>query len=91
MKIRKLLNRVRFEALRLFFPSYIEHNIKVRNGECKKCGICCDGCKFLNNDNSCKVYLDRIAYNPLCRPFPIDSLDKKTVNKNCGYTFKKSK
>jgi len=86
--MKKLLNRIRFEFLRLFNPLYIEHQIEKREGDCKRCGICCSGCRHLLY-NGCINYQERLGLNPLCRAFPIDKLDKEIVNKNCGYYWKK--
>lgn len=98
MEILKLLNRIRFELLRILFPVYIINSLKKRKGSCNNCGICCRNCIYLKGKSMmfgkepinlypqfCCVYTERISRNPLCRPSPIDALDKKIINIYCGY------
>ena len=81
----KLFNWLRRNIIKLIYPNYINKKILKRKGECRMCGDCCKGCKYLKN-NKCLVYEKRPGF---CnKDFPIDNFDKKVFRvKNCGYWF----
>jgi len=83
----KLLNRFRRKLMQRIDKNYLQKKLDKRKGNCKKCGKCCFGCKYLDKKtNLCKTYKNRPFY---ChKDFPIDNLDKKVFRtRNCGYTF----
>ncbi|MFA6022481.1 MAG: YkgJ family cysteine cluster protein [Candidatus Pacearchaeota archaeon] len=86
-QLLKLPNRIRRQVMQISDKDYIINKLNKRIGQCKKCGQCCKGCKFLDTETKlCKVYDDRPW---LChKDFPLDKLDQKIWGvKNCGYNF----
>jgi hypothetical protein len=82
----KLLNRLRREFFKMFNSEFYFDKLKKRIGNCKQCGECCIGCKYLKN-NKCSVYNNRPWF--CYKEFPLDKLDQKVFGvKNCGYSFK---
>ena len=79
-----------------FRKKYVEEQQNKRQGECKRCGVCCKllvNCIMLTQDKegiySCKIH-NRKPSN--CNVFPIDEKDLKdrdTILPDvpCGYTF----
>ncbi|MFA5992576.1 MAG: YkgJ family cysteine cluster protein [Candidatus Pacearchaeota archaeon] len=83
----KMFNRLKRDFKKLTNKNYIQDKINKRKGECKKCGQCCENCKFLDKTtNLCKVYETRPFY---ChQEFPLDKTDQKIWKiKSCGYSF----
>jgi len=71
--------------------NYIENKLKLRKGNCLKCGECCNTfgtifntrCIFLSENNLCNIYKDRFI---TCKSFPIDEVELKlTGMNNCGF------
>ena len=83
----KLPNKVRREFMQVVDSNYLDKKLRVRKGECLKCGKCCGGCKYLDIDTKlCKVYDKRPGF---CHQnFPIDKIDQQVFGvKDCGYSF----
>lgn len=87
--------KLRRVMLRWFRPGYIKSQMKVRNGECARCGACCKLgmiCLFLKKTEAgtmCKIHTKRPKN---CSAFPIDERDIADRNKilpgiKCGYSF----
>lgn len=85
---RFLLNHLR--------PGYVQQNLARRQGDCNRCGLCCQlvvKCVFLRYDKglaSCARYDSRPGN---CSNFPFDQADIDDVNAiaphmPCGYSFK---
>ena len=86
--ILKFLNFLRRNFMKLVDKNYVEKKLSRRKGKCRRCGKCCEGCKFLNKQKKlCSVYNNRPKI--LCHnDFPLDELDKKIWKiKRCGYSF----
>ncbi|MDI6787769.1 MAG: hypothetical protein QME51_05305 [Planctomycetota bacterium] len=78
-----------------FRPNKTSKYLVNRQGECKRCGACCElffKCSFLKKENgipSCKIYDWRFK---TCRAFPLDQRDindRDIVNplQKCGFYF----
>jgi hypothetical protein len=70
-----------------FRPDYVEKMLKLRRGECRRCGNCCTimiRCPHLEGDSECTVYDKRARQ---CRAFPIDSRDLRGRLSSCGHYF----
>lgn len=66
---------------------YYNKKLERRVGNCKNCGECCKGCKYLDPlTKLCTTYHNRPWY---ChKEFPIDEQDQYVFGvKNCGYSF----
>lgn len=88
-KIKRSVNNIRLFFFYNFYKSYLIRKTIERLGECKKCGLCCKGCPYLNKDNKCKVYNNRPKW---ChKDIPIDKFDLKvnTPKGKCGYYWGK--
>jgi len=83
----KIINALQRRIISVIDKNYTKKKLAKRKGECKKCGKCCENCKFLNKKtNLCKIY-DNRPWN--ChKDFPLTKLDQKIWGiKNCGYYF----
>jgi hypothetical protein len=81
--------------LGLFRRGYIRRQIEERQGECRRCGACCQlgmSCAFLKNHQpitECRIHTAR----PMnCRIFPIDERDLRdrdllAPDFPCGFSF----
>lgn len=89
-ELLKPLNRLRRFFLQTINKNYTKNQFKKRKGKCKRCGKCCEGCKFLNKKTKlCKTYKKTPWF---ChKDFPLDKTDQKIwdVEKVCGYKFEK--
>lgn len=57
-----------------------------REGECARCGKCCNPCPALDKKNKrCRIYGIRPA---ICKEFPLTPDDIKNIKK-CGFNFKR--
>lgn len=95
-KIIQGKGKIRRFILAHFKKKYVEEQKNNRQGECKRCGICCKllvNCPMLiqdaDNNFLCKIH-NRKPSN--CDLFPIDEKDIKdrdTILPDvpCGYTF----
>lgn len=86
------LNKLRIFFLVNFYSSYCRRMAAMKKGECLKCGTCCKGCPYQNEDHTCVLY--QSGRPDWCRRgFPIDSLDLKMlkVDGTCGYYWEKTK
>ena len=85
----KLVNRMRRGFMKAVDKNYVEKKLAGRKGKCLRCGLCCKGCKFLDEKTKmCKVYNNRPW---TChKDFPLDEFDQRVfgVEKSCRYTFK---
>lgn len=86
--IIRCFNNLRLFFLYNFYKSYLIRKSKQREGFCKKCGSCCKGCHYLNDDNKCKEYNNRPVW---ChKDVPIDMFDRGVYcGDNCGYYWEK--
>ena len=77
-------------------PKYVEQSIAMRQGDCNRCGLCCQlvvKCVFLRYAEglaSCARYDSRPGN---CSKFPMNQADIDDVNRiaphaPCGYSFK---
>ncbi|MCM2276769.1 MAG: hypothetical protein NDJ89_01680 [Oligoflexia bacterium] len=94
---RNLLGQVLRKARRFYFGTfraeYVREAIaKNRQGECNRCGACCEliyKCPFLGRDSQnlpfCRVYGDLRPAS--CHVYPFDAIDSEVDE--CSYTFKK--
>jgi len=82
-QVFKLLNMIR---RLLLSKKSIEERLAKRKGQCRKCGQCCTGCKYLTQNQLCEVYEKRSKW---ChKDFPIDRIDIIAFGiKDCGYSF----
>lgn len=82
--------------LNWFRAGYVERSVAMRQGDCNRCGLCCQlvvKCVFLRYEDglaSCGRYHTRPAN---CSQFPINQSDIDDVNRiaphaPCGYSFK---
>ncbi len=88
----QVLRKLRRFWLGTFRPAYVEQAVKERQGDCHRCGLCCElvyKCPFLGRDSQnlpyCRIYGDLRPAN--CRNYPFDAIDSEVDT--CGYTFKK--
>jgi Fe-S-cluster containining protein len=57
-----------------------------RNGECARCGKCCEYCLAHDAMNKrCRIYRIRPS---ICKAFPLTPEDLNTIH-TCGFYFKK--
>jgi len=86
-KFLKTINAPRRRIMQFINKDHIKNKLAKRKGECKKCGICCGDCKFLNKKTKlCTIHENR-PWN-CYRDFPLDKLDQKIWGvKDCGYSF----
>ena len=96
-RIGALRGRVRRFYLGVLRPGYVRRSLARREGQCNRCGICCQmgfRCPSLETDQpqvGCKKYQKRRPLN--CRNFPIDERcladrDKYAPTTPCGFRFK---
>lgn len=98
LKIRLILLRgvMRRFFLNVFNPRYVRESLALRQGECRRCGVCChltaSTCGALRSDkdghSSCRLY--KLYRLPNCCTFPIDARDLADRNLvapdiPCGY------
>jgi hypothetical protein len=86
----QVLRKLRRFWLGTFFPEKIEKSVAERQGDCHRCGLCCElvyRCPFLGRDSQnlpyCRIYGDLRPAN--CRNYPFDAVDSEIDT--CGYTF----
>ena len=85
--MRQAWGKVRRFYLSHFVPGYVEKQLKLRRGECRRCGACCTllfRCPHLRGANECGTYQRRYLQ---CRLFPIDERDLAEVEGRCGFWF----
>ena len=82
-----------------FRGRYVRESLARRQGECHRCGACCqmgNRCRFLDYVDGlaiCKVYDKRLS--PNCRQFPMsehDLAERDVIlpETPCGWTFAKA-
>lgn len=82
--------------LNVFRADYVKRSVAMREGDCNRCGLCCQlvvKCVFLRFDDglaACGRYETRPAN---CSQFPIDQADIDAVNRiaphaPCGFSFR---
>lgn len=102
LRIRILLLRgvVRRFFLNVFRPAYVRDSLARRQGECKRCGVCChlvaNKCGALHlhpgGDSTCRLY--NVYRLPNCCTFPIDPRDLAerdlvAPDRPCGFFWSK--
>ena len=86
----RLAGQARRQYLSRLRPAYVQRVRRMRRGECRSCGACCDltfHCPFLDPDKTeerCTHYEKRTR---TCRDFPIDALDLRLTRVPCGHWF----
>jgi len=75
-----------------FKKDYVQQQILLRQGACRKCGCCCTLlfiCPVLNKQEGlCRIYCK--SRSMVCEVFPIDERDLADVElngKTCGFYF----
>ncbi|HHT9121089.1 MAG TPA: hypothetical protein ACFYD3_11175 [Candidatus Hypogeohydataceae bacterium YC41] len=66
---------------------YVQRQLLLRKGECRRCGSCCRimfRCPHLKGENQCDIYTCRYKQ---CIAFPIDNRDLKYLRHTCGHYF----
>ncbi len=96
-RLKLLWGRPRRLFLNLFRPGYVRANLARRQGECRRCGACCQMglyCRHLKYGadalSECVRYTKWRTSN--CRNFPMDERDLAerdlvAPDTPCGYTF----
>jgi hypothetical protein len=88
--LRKLdegLGKLRRFYLVHYREDYVQGQLALRRGECRRCGSCCRimfRCPHLRGENQCNIYHCRYKQ---CRAFPIDDRDLKYLRHTCGHYF----
>lgn len=78
-----------------FGKEYIRAQMRVRQGECRQCGMCCNllfTCPALTKQGQCLFY--GVCRPGACKVFPIDRRDIDEVSMcggHCGYHFEDKK
>ena len=89
-----ITGKLRRFALIHFRKEYVQHQLFVRRGECRRCGACCNllfRCPLLTKEGCCMAYGVFRPQN--CKVFPVDQRDiqeVETCGGTCGYNFIKS-
>lgn len=96
-RARNLWGTPRRFFLNVLRADYVRRNAAMRQGDCNRCGMCCQlvvKCVFLRFEEdglaSCGRYASR---PPNCSQFPIDQADIDEVNRiaprgTCGFSFR---
>jgi len=88
LRARQLWGKVRRYLLVHLAKAYVERQLVLRRGACRRCGSCCAlgfRCLHLRGRNECGVYERRYLQ---CRLFPIDRRDLAEVpGRSCGFWF----
>ena len=91
--LSRLAGQVRRQYLSRLRPDYVARMKARRQGECRRCGACCDltfHCPFLTNGGDCtgcRIYDKRTR---TCRDFPIDARDLKLTRVPCGHYYEET-
>lgn len=87
------------KALRFYYghfrKAHVERSLALRQGECKRCGACCNllvECAFAKDcdgNAGCRIYAKRPVN---CRIFPMDARDLTDrdlmlPSRSCGFSF----
>lgn len=89
-KIKQATGKVRRFALVHFQKNYVDRQMALRQGECNRCGNCCEilfRCPFLIKEDGasvCSIYEDRPGQ---CAAFPINEKCLADVDFDCSFTF----
>lgn len=84
--LARLAGQIRRQYLCRLRPGYVAEARARRQGECRKCGGCCNltfHCPFLTEER-CRVYEKRSV---TCRDFPLDAFDLELTQVACGHWF----
>ncbi len=87
--IIRLMGQVRRQYLGRLRPGYVERIKAERQGECRRCGACCNltfHCPFYVPGTGCRIYEKRTL---TCRAFPIDAADLKLTRVPCGHHYER--
>ena len=74
-----------------FRKKYVQHQLFIREGDCRQCGTCCNllfTCPVLMKQGYCLIY--GVCRPQSCKVFPIDQRDIQEVEVcggTCGYRF----
>lgn len=71
-------------------PQQVKAALEKREGECDRCGLCCNiafRCPFLKDGEDCSTCTIYEKRPTQCALFPIDPRDLKDVAR-CSYTFR---
>ncbi|HAM36788.1 MAG TPA: hypothetical protein DEB40_12330 [Elusimicrobia bacterium] len=97
-KVKQGMGKLRRFALARMKESYISRMLQRREGECRRCGLCCRllfECPFLQSlpdgTSRCRIHARRPAN---CKFFPIDERDLRDrdslgAQAPCGFKFRK--
>ena len=102
LRVRVVLWRgvLRRFFLYVFCRKYVRQSIATRQGECRRCGVCChlvaNKCAWLkihaDASSTCRIY--KFRWTPNCWIFPIDARDiadrdlVASPDVPCGYRFR---
>lgn len=90
LKLLQGKGKVRRFVLSTTKKKYVERQLSLRYGECKRCGACCMlvfKCPFLKTKDeviACRIYGKRPKG---CRIFPLDARDFRELKSPCGFHF----
>jgi hypothetical protein len=88
--IPQMLRKLRRSYFSVFRRSYVKENLERRQGDCNRCGACCElvyKCPFVARDKDelayCRVYG---TFQPAsCRNYPFDEVDSEV--EVCSFSF----
>lgn len=101
-RVKLLCGGPRRYFLRLLKPEYVQKQLTERQGDCTRCGNCCQmswRCQHLYYDSDglacCKLY-EKVRRSSWCADFPIDErclADRKLAGfkGNCGFYWQEPK
>lgn len=92
--LSQVLRKMRRSYFSIFKKEYVRENMRRREGDCNRCGACCElvyKCPFVARDKDdmayCRVYG---SFQPAsCRNYPFDEVDSEV--EICSYTFSSKK
>jgi hypothetical protein len=85
----RAVGQLRRQYLSRFRRGYIQRMKAERQGECRRCGSCCNltfNCPFHTDTVGCRIYEKRPR---TCRDFPIDAKDLRLTRVPCGHHYEK--
>lgn len=86
-KLEEGVGKLRRFYLVHWCKDYVHSQLKLRRGECNRCGDCCRilfRCPHLDGENNCRIYESRYKQ---CIAFPIEPQDIKFLRHRCSYYF----
>jgi hypothetical protein len=96
VRLKLFLGTFRRFFLSVCRPGYVRASLAKRQGECRRCGVCCRlawRCRYCLDDDGiphCRIYT--IYRFPNCTQFPIDQsdlADRELISPDtiCGYSW----